>query len=261
MIKLCCCTDFREEHQLAVIKAAGFDAVEPALNLFAGQTEEQAKAWRKKLDGAGLSCASFNCMLPGSIRLLGQEHDTAALAAYLEKAFYFAALAGAPVVTMGSGGARNIPDGMSREAGETAFCEVLAKEIAPVAAKNGLRVGIEPLRDFETNFLNNCAEILKIVDTIDLPEIGLTVDQFQAHFGGENPEQMLKEPGRVFHCHTASVRRNRDYLTGEDAPETTEFFAALKKIGYSGAVSEESTLMRDYEESLRQAFAVMRAAR
>lgn len=253
-MKRCCCIGFSDTDKLNTISKIGFECVEPGLSAIAAQSEQKVREFRNLTDSLGLACASFNGLLPGEIALFGPYYDKNALESYLERAFYYASVSGTHVVTLGSGRSRNIPEGVTKERAEDQFRDILRSIFVPIARKNGLSVGIEPLRREECNFLNSCAEIMNVVNDVNEPEINLTVDVFHAYLSGESCEDMTKYGERIKHVHISSVRNLRMYPAKEDAGDIRALYGGLKSSGYSGAISIEGICQGDFEASAAEAF-------
>lgn len=100
--------------------------------------------------------------IPGSIRLTGPKIDKRQQMEYVRRAFDRVSRLGARVITFGSGAARQIPDGPSKqEALLVEFC----KRKAPEARK--LTIAIEPQRRQECNIINSVSEALELVTAVN----------------------------------------------------------------------------------------------
>lgn len=253
-MKRSCCIGYNDPERLKTISKIGFECVESNLSAIAAEEERTVREFRKLIDSLGLACASFNGLLPAQIKLFGPDYDVNALKSYLERAFYYASVSGTQIVTLGSSRSRNIPEGMPKEKAEEDFRDILRTVFVPVARKNGLKVGIEPLRKEECNYLNTCAEIMDAVRDVNEPEINLTVDVFHAFLGGESWEDMTKYGDRIKHVHISSVRNLRMYPTEADTEDIRAFYAALAKINYGGAISIEGICQGDFEATASAAF-------
>ena len=164
---------------------------------------------------------------------------------------------GVKVVVFGSGGARRVPDGYSREdafAQLTDFC----RRIAPLARDNGITIAIEPLRRQETNIINTAHEGIALVKAVDRPEIRLLVDFYHLTEEGESPDVVLEAGAMLAHVHVANPK-GRIYPSMPDEAAYAPFFANLCKIGYAGRVSIEGSTT-DFEAQAPVSIAMLRAA-
>ena len=96
MIKLGVCTGLENAPLLA---KAGFDYIETALNALAALSEADFDQRKRSLAQSGLSCEAVNCMLPGTLAVVGPQVDREPLTNYLKLAFARAQALGATVVT------------------------------------------------------------------------------------------------------------------------------------------------------------------
>ncbi len=136
------------------------------------------------------------------------------------------------------------------------------REIAPQAEKRNVKICLEPLAVFETNFLTNAAEARTLIEEIGSPNFRLHLD-VKAMCGGEKdpiPEVIEKNADIVEHVH-ANDKNMRGPGTGD--VEFRPIAEALRKIDYQGYVSVEvfdyspdpETIARESLEYLRKTFA------
>lgn len=187
-----------------------------------------------------LNYVSANGMFPPSVPLLEGEVGYARVTEYLERVLPRVAALGIPVVVLGSGGARKIPDGMTKEEAENRFCAVLTDVISPMAAKYGITIAIEELRKEECNFINNCKEAMEIIRRVNLPNVKLLVDYYHAILGGDTLEELASYGDNIVHVHISSPKNKRAIPNESDYEDCVAFFRMLKSIGYNGAISVEA---------------------
>ena len=134
--------------RLPVIKAAGYDYIEMNFSTLALMSEEDFVKTREALAEAGMRAEAFNGFFKADVVLYGEGADLDAIAAYCETGFSRAAQLGGAVAVLGSGGARSIPEGMTREeAEEHNIIGGLGSAVAEVICENCpvpvVRVGVE----------------------------------------------------------------------------------------------------------------------
>lgn len=101
-------------------------------------------------------------------------------------------------------------------------------------------LAIEPLNRFETYFLNIVEDVLKLVDEVGSPAIGLHYDTFHANIEEKDPVAAIRNSGsKLFHVHCSENDRG---IVGTGHVPWDESFAALKEIGYNGWLTIESFL-------------------
>src|SRR4051812_2282995 len=160
---------------LAAAKEAGFDYVELGTTEIAGLSDQDFDNAVTLIKQNGLPVPVVNLFLPGTLKVTGPAIDPTQQMAYVQKAFGRLSKLGTEIVVFGSGGARRVPDGFSKE---EAFRQLVdfGKRIAPVAQAHNLTVTIEPLRKQESNIINTAAEGLDLVEAIGQPNFQLMID-------------------------------------------------------------------------------------
>ena len=233
-MKLGICTD---PFHAAAAKEAGFDYIEYSMSSLASVSDEEFERMAQALESSGLRVEAMNVMLPGSFRLTGPDADLSPIAGYLEKGFSRGAQLGQRVQVFGSGGARNVPDEwpMDRALDElSAFLELAA----PIAGKYGVAIAIEPLNPGECNIINTVSDAVALARRVALPNVGALADWYHMAVQNEGTAGMLDAGGLLWHCHIANPEGRRFPLPGDGA-DFSQFFGALKRIGYAGRVSIE----------------------
>ncbi len=254
-----CCIGPREA-DLRMLKECGCDCFETSLTLMPGMQEEELLRLRRLTEEIGLPCAAYNCMFPGNFRLLRGEECYAEIGDYLEKALSKAELLGGSVISLGSGGARSLYDGMDLDTAKERFVGLVREVIAPTMKKHGFRVAVEPLSADECSFLNNCKEVTEIVRAARLPELGLLYDSYHAERGGDRLSGMGEYGDLILHVHVASVPRARNFPDESDLPACRALIGALKGIGYDGTVDLECVPSGPLAPAVKTAIAVLKSA-
>jgi sugar phosphate isomerase/epimerase len=108
-----------------------------------------------------------------------------------------------------------------------------------VAAEAGVTLSLESLNRKETNFINSLAEAVAIVDAVAHPAFRLQADVYHMLQEDEPPRAILDAGARIVHVHVAQKGTRMAPLPG--GSDFRPYFAALKKIGYRGRVSIESS--------------------
>ncbi len=197
---------------------------------------------------------SGNGFYPGDIRLTGEDADLDRALDYARTAIIRAGTLGLQYMVLGSGGARNIPDGFSREEAENQFVTLL-KGMGPIAAEHGITIVIEPLRCKETNFINSVREGTAICRKVDHPNICVLADFYHMAQEGEDAGAIVEAGGLLRHCHIAECEGRT--CPGVHGDDFTPYFKALKEIGYEGNISIECG-WEDFETQIAPAIAEMK---
>lgn len=237
--------------------AAGYDYIEPRVAdvLMPAGSDSAFAARRAQLDSLGARMISCIIFLPGSMRVTGPEVDLDPILAWAETSFRRARQLGIPTIVLGSGRARSVPEGFSREQAREQFI-ALCRRLGPLAGRYGVTVVVEALNRAESNFINSLAEAADIVEAVAHPNIRLLCDIYHMAREGEPASEIARFGHLVRHVHIAeSERRTAPGTAGDDF---TPYFAALKSAGYAGCVSIEGGF-DDFDTRSASALTAMKA--
>ena len=257
-------------NHVPTLKKHGFDFFEWSVGSAFTPDETDDAKWapvRDKILAAPLPIRSCNGFLPGKFRLTGPAADFAPALDYAERACRRADVVGLKTIVFGSGGARNVPGDFgakdrkdypdTQKGAEqfTDFCRQLAARIADCK----VTVVIEPLCPKESNIVNFVWQGLQIVEEVASPRIQQLADIYHMLTGREDAESIVKAGSRLRHCHIAT-KTVRQFPGNNDTEAFLPYFAALKKIGYSGGVSCECGWGKrpDFEKNLATAIATLK---
>lgn len=110
------------------------------------------------------------------------------------------------------------------------------KEINAHAQKEGIRVAIEPLNRFETNFLNRADQAATLARAVG-PDVGICIDAFHMNMEEANFRKAILEHGdMIFDFHVAD---NNRMACGMGALNWRDIVGTLKEVGYDGALTVE----------------------
>lgn len=241
--------------QAAYAAKAGYDYIELPLCGLAALSDKEYIENRKTLERAGLPCRAFNLLLPGGMKILGGESDRGELEKYAESAFKRAADLGGTVVVFGSGGARRIPDGMSRDEAWKQMQEV-SRLFGAAAEKYGLKIVLEPLNRGETDLLNTVSEGMDMVREIGDKSVRLLADYYHMQIEEESVDVLIHAAPCLEHCHIA-CGADRRFPSGRDEEVCRKFLGALRAAGYAGRLSVEGVTSR-FEEDAAESLIVLK---
>jgi sugar phosphate isomerase/epimerase len=130
------------------------------------------------------------------------------------------------------------------------FLETI-RECADFAAPHGVRLGIEPLNRYETNYLNTVAEALEFLEEVDRPNVGLLLDTFHMNIEEPSLEAAIDAAGdRLVNVHLADSNRR---APGFGHTNLGSVVSRLRAIGYDGCLSMEILRLPSAEEAAAQA--------
>ncbi len=243
-MKIGCTVAFNDIKKIEICAKAGYDYVEVALNKYAVCTDEEYAAFRKALADNNIPCEAANCLFPGTIKLCGDEFDEKTTGEYIEKAFARAKETGIETVVFGSGAARMIPEGCTRERGLCQLEYLCRNYLDPIGAKYGITVVIEPLNKGECNIFNTVEESAEFVNKLGLGNVKCLADTYHMDLENEPYSNVKYAKGILCHTHIANPD-GRVVPLKEDANDYTVFFKALADIGYNLRLSVEAGIPKD----------------
>ena len=193
----------------------------------------------RQFEQAPIRCEGVNVLFPGTLRLIGEDVDHCAVTAHLDRAFDRISRLGVPIVVFGSGKAKEIPEGFSRERAEAQLLELL-HTLGGYAERYQNTIVLEALNTRECNFVTSIAESYDFVRQVNHPRIKLLVDYYHMATNGED-ESILDSLGQdLCHMHFADPD-GRTFPVPEKQERYREFFSHIKKIGYDGRLSMETS--------------------
>jgi len=114
----------------------------------------------------------------------------------------------------------------------------LLKDIGKYALDKKIKIAIEPINRYESNFLNTAHEGIYLVKEINLQNIGLNLDTYHMHIEEKNSKKVVLDSGKyLFHLHAPENDRG---TPGTGAVDWCGIGEALKKINFEGFVVMES---------------------
>jgi sugar phosphate isomerase/epimerase len=123
-----------------------------------------------------------------------------------------------------------------REATERRFLEGL-RPVLEAAASAGVRLVIEPINRYETDFLVTVDETLALIEGSGAPHLGVLADTFHMNIEEVSIEHTLEAAApRLWHVHTADSNR---WAPGSGHLDFGAIVRTLARIGYAGFLSAE----------------------
>ncbi len=119
---------------------------------------------------------------------------------------------------------------------EWAWAVESLKEVYVHAQKEGIRMALEPLNRFETNFLNRADQAMLLAEDVG-PDCGVCIDTFHLNIEeADMIEAIRSSKERLVDFHVAD---NNRMACGMGALDWPLIVNTLKEIGYDGAVTVE----------------------
>ena len=136
---------------------------------------------------------------------------------------------------------------------------VALEHLQPVfqhAAQRGVRLTLEPLNRYETDFIHTAAEAMRLIDTSGFANVGVMLDTFhmnieECSFG----EALRAARDRLWHIHIADSNR---HYPGSGHIDFPSIFRRLDSMGYQGFVSAELLPLPDPDTAAAETMKYLR---
>lgn len=235
--------------------AAGADYIELSCSEMLAPDDDDA-AWAPKMasiKAMPLPVEVFNIFLSKG-KMVGPEADAARLQRYTQRAAERAATVGAQIIVIGSGRARNVPDGMLPQQALVQFKRFLSY-CHDAGTRYGITFCIEPLNHTESNFINSLSSGAELVRSAASPRVALLADTYHMAHEREDLREIYSHAAIIKHVHTADIGRA---APGESYYDHAALFRVLHDGAYTGRVSIECH-WNDFDAEAARAIQHLRA--
>ena len=233
-VKFGLCTGIDKVNPVA---EAGFDYVEPPTYGFTLAGNSDFTVMRKSIVDSGISCEACNFFYPPDFHVTGNNPDIKKIHSYIDKAMERAVALGVRNITIGSGPARNVPEGFPKEDAFRQFGDQI-RYTGELAGKAGITITIEPIRPGSTNLINNLAEGAALADYVNLPNVKTMADISQMKGAGDTVDMIYSYVNYIGHLHTIDTKNNCYPLDPDDA-EQIALIKAYLSVNPGGRISVE----------------------
>lgn len=159
---------------------------------------------------------------------------------YIKTLIDMAKVTGSPYVAgpmYAATGKTGIADGGERKRQREYVLENM-KHIAEYAASRNIKLALEPLNRFETDFMNTVYQGLMLMDELKQDNVGFLLDTFHMNIEEKNIPSAIRLAGnKLYDFHACANDRG---TPGEDHFNWPEIKKALADINYDGSVVIES---------------------
>lgn len=236
----------------AMVKAAGaqFLTLGVADVLMPDKPEAEFEKSLERLKAAPLPVLACNSFIrPAHLRCVGPDANHDLVLEWSETTFRRMKQTGGKFIVFGSGGARKIPEGWTKEKADGQFVALL-KRMGPLAEAHGITVTVEQLQAAECNYINRIGEAAELLRAVAHPKIRLLADLFHMAKMDDTPADLKAAMDLVVHVEIAEKKsRTAPGIHGDDF---RPFFRVLREAKYNGAISIEGNWT---EAQLAPAFA------
>jgi len=242
------------QEAIRIVEDAGCDFLEFGVSVVAPEEPESVfERLQATLRGTHLVPECFSSFIPPDIALVGDSRDRKRIEAYVAVSARRVAALGGKTIVFGSGKARSIPPGVSRQMAEAHLLEFL-NLAADQARTNGIRIAIEPMNRSESNVVNTLAEAVALAERVTRPEIGALVDFYHLDCEKEPMDHIRQAGMRLIHVHVADTGR---HYPGSGSYDYPGFWSALRGAGYDGRITIECN-WRDFLKEVAPAMQFLR---
>jgi sugar phosphate isomerase/epimerase len=233
--------------QDSLLAASGFQLLGELVGklLAPSLTEAQFQDNLKKIKKAKTKVYLCNVLFPGSLKIAGPEVAAQEVLAYLDQVAYRAKRADIPLLVLGSGGSRRLPQGYDNQKAKNDFV-LLCRQMALVARKHGIIIALESLNSTETNFLTTLQEAAEVVKKVGHPNFRLNADIYHMMKENEPPQHIIDAGSLIYHVEIAE--KDQRTLPGVKGDDFRPYFRALKAIRYQGPIVIEGRINNASQE-------------
>lgn len=245
---------------IEIIAAIGYDYIEPTIvNTLKPESpsEEVMPQLQQIIAKHPGFIYAYNVFLPGDLKLTGETVDKKRIESYVKSACERMEALNGKVVVFGSAGARNVPDGFSMLSAKDQIFNFL-NICAPLAARHGVTVVIEPLNKGESNILNSVSEAVAVAEQLNQQSIRVLSDLYHVSTENQSYEETRQSGQLLRHVHIAGAEGRRVPIK-DDRDFLIPYFRVLKEMDYNGCISVEG-MSSNFEADARESFDVIHEA-
>ncbi|MEF9426684.1 MAG: sugar phosphate isomerase/epimerase [Candidatus Mariimomonas ferrooxydans] len=130
----------------------------------------------------------------------------------------------------------------------------ILNEVSDYAEEHKIKIAIEPLNRYETNFINTTLELKGLIESINRENTGFQLDTFHANIEEKNIYDAIMIAGeKLFHMHAPESDRG---TLGTGLVDWNAMFEGLRKIGYGHNINLE--IAHPHVENIRIPGAIWR---
>ena len=155
------------------------------------------------------------------------------------------------------GGVRGVLEGSpaEQEAGYGRAVDFF-RRLGEYAASKNVKLAVEPINRYETNYINTISQGLQLIDDVDLDNMGILADTFHMNIEEADLAASLRLAGSHL-LHTQFTDSNR-LAAGRGHIDFPSLAAVLRAIGYEGYLSTETLPEPDSYTAAQQAIEYFR---
>lgn len=218
-------------------KEWGFDSVEIAIE---DPSHIDPLVIRKALDKNGLKCGSICAAMGPGRDLRGTPEDQQTAIDYIKSLLDMMPALGCGILIGPLYSVVGRAELVSKEDYAIQW-ETVAKHLkmlADYAEKLDVKMAIEPLNRYETDFINTCEQGMKMVNQVNSDALMLHLDTYHMNIEEKDPYQAILNAGsKLGHFHACGSDRG---TPGGDQINWDKVSSSLRQVNYDGDVVIES---------------------
>ena len=254
------CLGIDKTNEIAIAARLGFDYIETGFSGLGRGTDEEFEAFKAALTQNGIRCEAANGFLPRDYRVTGKNIDREKLISYVEKGMKRGAETGLQTVVFGSSGARNLDEETDYITGFRQLTDFLREIACPAAARYGITIVTEPLRQQESNIINTVLDSAGLAAACGAENVGALADIYHMEVEKDSFQNIRRLCGCLKHAHISYPferdGQKRVYPKSADEYDYAGFLDALRFAGCERCSIEAG--YTDFESSAKDAIAVLR---
>ena len=218
-------------------KKWGYDSVEIALE---DASHIHPATLKKALEDNGLICGSMcGAMGPGR-DLRGSKKEQQTAIDYIKSVLDVMAEVGSPVLAGPLYSTVGRAEPTEAQDYEKQWKTVVGhlQTLSDYAKQRNIKLAIEPLNRYETDFINTCAQAMDMVKDVNSDAITVHLDTYHMNIEEKDSAGAILHAGsKLGHFHACGCDRG---TPGNDHIDWKSIVAALKQVHYDGSVVIES---------------------
>lgn len=214
------------------LKSLGYDGIQ----IMGEPRKYDVKEVRKLLNANKLECwGAVTIMVKGRDLIHADPYYREMSQTYIKECIDLVAGLGGNIITVVPSEVGKVV-AMADADTEWAWAVEGLKVVADHARKKKVKIGLEPLNRFETNFLNRHDQALALADAVG-EDVGVCLDAFHINIEeADMYDAILKTGKRLVDFHVADNNRRPP---GQGSIDWKKIVNTLKKAGYEGAMTVE----------------------
>lgn len=202
---------------------------------------------KKKLEGSTMEIIVSTAMPVNCNAISPVKEEREAALTFIKKLIDNGAELGAKVVGGVNYAASGYHTGKPRSRQEIDWDVEYLKEATAYASRYGIDIAMEPVKRFETHFLNRAEQALELIELVGAPNLKVHLDTFHMNIEEADIAAAIELCGdKLAYLHLVDSNRG---IPGMGHIPWVGVFKALKKINYSGAACIETFNPETLEET------------